>query len=98
MLLDGPYGGLKDQTLARFDKAVIIVGGAGAGFTLPVIEDVLRKQFQSKERFMGGRAEEIRTTEIKVMLAVRNGRYLNGDTSYSVRKGGGKIQSGVQIT
>jgi predicted ferric reductase len=73
VLLDGPYGGLKDQTLARFDKAVIIAGGAGAGFTLPVIKDVLQRQFQSEERIKDGRAEGIRTTEIKVVLAVRNG-------------------------
>jgi hypothetical protein len=73
VLLDGPYGGLKDQTLAHFDKAVIIAGGAGAGFTLSVIKDVLRRQFQSEERIKDGRAEGIRTTEIKVVLAVRNG-------------------------
>ena len=43
VLLDGPYGGMKDRSLASFDRAVIIAGGAGAGFVLPVLEEVLRK-------------------------------------------------------
>ena len=41
--LDGPYGGMKDRSLGEFERAVIISGGAGAGFVLSVLEDVLRR-------------------------------------------------------
>ncbi len=43
VLLDGPYGGLNATTLTKFDKALIIAGGSGAGYTLPLIEDVVRR-------------------------------------------------------
>lgn len=42
VLLDGPYGGLNHGTLNKYDKVLLIAGGSGAGFTLPLIEDVLR--------------------------------------------------------
>ena len=42
--LDGPYGGMKDHSLGKFDRAVIISGGAGASFVLPVLEDLLRRR------------------------------------------------------
>ena len=42
--LDGPYGGMKDRSLGEFERAVIISGGAGAGFVLSVLEDVLRRR------------------------------------------------------
>ena len=41
--LDGPYGGMKDRSLGEFERAIIISGGAGAGFVLSVLEDVLRR-------------------------------------------------------
>ena len=41
--LDGPYGGMKDRSLGDFERAIIISGGAGAGFVLSVLEDVLRR-------------------------------------------------------
>ncbi|KAI9666466.1 MAG: hypothetical protein M1821_004402 [Bathelium mastoideum] len=47
--LDGPYGGMKDRSLGLFDKAVIISGGAGAGFMLPVLEDLLRMKAAKEE-------------------------------------------------
>ena len=41
--LDGPYGGMKDRSLGEFERAIIISGGAGAGFVLSVLEDMLRR-------------------------------------------------------
>lgn len=41
--LDGPYGGMKDRSLGEFERAIIISGGAGAGFVLSLLEDVLRR-------------------------------------------------------
>ncbi|KAL1626908.1 hypothetical protein SLS54_002446 [Diplodia seriata] len=50
--LDGPYGGVgvgaaassssSSSRLAAFDNVLVVVGGSGAGFSLPVVEDVLR--------------------------------------------------------
>lgn len=39
--LDGPYGGMQERGLGESDRAVVISGGSGAGFTLPLILDVL---------------------------------------------------------
>jgi predicted ferric reductase len=39
VLLDGPYGGIPNNHLPKFDKNLIIGGGAGAGFTLSMLED-----------------------------------------------------------
>jgi ferric-chelate reductase len=65
VLLDGPYGGLTVKTLAQFDRAVIFAGGEGAGFTLPIIEDILhRKDFE--KRGPG------RVTRIRVIIAIRS--------------------------
>lgn len=41
--LDGPYGGMKDRSLGEFERAIVISGGAGAGFVLSVLEDALCK-------------------------------------------------------
>ena len=41
--LDGPYGGMKDRSLGALERVIIISGGAGAGFVLSVLEDVLRR-------------------------------------------------------
>ena len=63
LLLDGPYGGIGTGSLAKFDKALIIAGGSGAGFTLPVIEDILLNQHLHPEG---------RKTNIRVVLATRS--------------------------
>lgn len=44
VLVDGPYGGLSQHTLTGFDKNIIIAGGSGTSFALPLIEDVLRRR------------------------------------------------------
>jgi len=63
--LDGPYGGLSVRSLSDFDRALIIAGGSGIGFTLPIIEDILhRKDF---ERRGAGRV-----TRIHVIVAIRS--------------------------
>lgn len=40
--LDGPYGGLPIKSFIKFDHVLIVAGGSGAGFTLPILEDLFR--------------------------------------------------------
>lgn len=51
VLLDGPYGGVKNRWFDGFDHAVVIGGGAGAGFSL-----ALARHFLAKSRRNGGRS------------------------------------------
>jgi hypothetical protein len=44
VLLDGPYGGLPMRWGEGFDRSIVVGGGAGAGFTLPLIESFLQDQ------------------------------------------------------
>jgi Ferric reductase NAD binding domain/FAD-binding domain len=64
VLLDGPYGGMKDRGLDGFDKAVVIAGGSGAGFTLPIVENVLLGR-KAAEKTAG------RKTMLHIVLAVK---------------------------
>jgi NAD(P)H-flavin reductase len=44
VLIDGPYGGLcHPETMIEFDEKIVIAGGSGVSFVLPIIEDVLRR-------------------------------------------------------
>lgn len=48
VLLDGPYGGLPMRWGEGFDRTVVVGGGAGAGFTLPIIENFLQNKLNGK--------------------------------------------------
>lgn len=63
ILLDGPYGGLTIKTFAKYDRVLLIAGGAGAGFTLPLIEDILRHQHIS--------SSPQRLTKIHIILSTK---------------------------
>jgi NAD(P)H-flavin reductase len=39
VFVDGPYG--EPQNIAPFDMVVLIAGGAGVSYTLPLLEDVI---------------------------------------------------------
>jgi hypothetical protein len=65
VILDGPYGGLTVKTLSDFDTALIIASGTGAGYTLPIIEDIL-----SRKDFEEGGLERI--TRIGVIIVTRS--------------------------
>lgn len=74
VLLDGPYGGVDAKTLAKSDKALIIAGGSGAGFTLPLIEDVIRRLYRIHDSNCEekGAILQPRKTELQVTLATRD--------------------------
>ncbi|PHH73311.1 hypothetical protein CDD82_5541 [Ophiocordyceps australis] len=42
VLIEGPYGGLPPRWYQGFDRTLLIAGGAGCCFTLPLIQDWLR--------------------------------------------------------
>lgn len=74
ILLDGPYGGMNATTLAKFDKALIIAGGSGAGYTLPLIEDVARKYEESATTTSEKKeaSNPRRKTVIQVLISTRD--------------------------
>lgn len=42
VLLDGPYGGPPTSSLTGYEQVLLIAGGSGAGFLLPLLEDLIR--------------------------------------------------------
>jgi ferric-chelate reductase len=42
VLLDGPYGGLPTSSLTGYEQVLLIAGGSGAGFLLPLLENLVR--------------------------------------------------------
>lgn len=61
VLLDGPYGGIPDNYLSQFNKNLIIGGGAGAGFTLSMLENFVH--LSSFENY---------NAEMKLVVATRD--------------------------
>ncbi|KAB2574469.1 Ferric reductase transmembrane component 6 [Lasiodiplodia theobromae] len=86
--LDGPYGGIgvggagngdasssspARSRLAAFDRVLVIVGGSGAGFSLPVVEEVLRAASDGRPAEKGARAAG-GAKEVKIVVATRDVR------------------------
>jgi ferric-chelate reductase len=42
VLLDGPYGGPPTSSFTGYEQVLLIAGGSGAGFLLPLLEDLIR--------------------------------------------------------
>lgn len=85
VLLNGPYGGLPNGAMAKFCKVLLIAGGSGAGFLLPLMEDTVRclaLQWGEEESSKDGPKELIvrdprrtnKPTEIQVILATRDAK------------------------
>lgn len=64
--LDGPYGGV-GRRMGEFERVLVVAGGSGAGFTLPVVEEVLRRN-------AGEGVGRSGSTEVKVVVATRDVR------------------------
>ncbi|KAM0716250.1 hypothetical protein Q7P37_007695 [Cladosporium fusiforme] len=76
VLLDGPYGGTNLQQLARAQRLILVAGGSGAGWLLPMIETFLRQN--AKRRYLqdtsdsdGGKIEKANNRTARVILATR---------------------------
>lgn len=66
VLLDGPYGGISSQEIARSPRQLIVAGGSGAGWLLPMISTFLRHQQQSET------AAENLSRSAKIVLVTRD--------------------------
>lgn len=64
VLLDGPYGGVDMQKLITGQRQLIIAGGSGAGWLLPMISAFLRRQELS--------GPDVVPSSAKVVLATRD--------------------------
>ena len=64
VMLDGPYGGLTHNFLATYEQVLLIAGGAGAGFTLPLVESFLQNHTSAAS---AGTA----ASSLRVILAVK---------------------------
>ena len=50
ILIEGPYGGVSAHHMARFDTILVIAGGSGGGFSLAMVDEVLRQSaFESSD-------------------------------------------------
>lgn len=74
VLLDGPYGGVNATTLTKFDKALIIAGGSGAGNTLPLIEHIARHFDESLNTISDEKEASLRPrkTVLQVLFSTRD--------------------------
>jgi len=50
VLLDGPYGGCDMQKIVQSDRLVVLAGGSGAGWALPLLHAYLRRLEMSTDR------------------------------------------------
>ncbi|EME77873.1 uncharacterized protein MYCFIDRAFT_50576 [Pseudocercospora fijiensis CIRAD86] len=64
VLLDGPYGGVDMQRLVTGQRQLIVAGGSGAGWLLPMISAFLRRQELS--------GPDVVPSSAKVVLATRD--------------------------
>ncbi|OHW98060.1 ferric reductase transmembrane [Colletotrichum incanum] len=64
VLLDGPYGGVTSRWFSGFDQTLVIAGGAGAGFSLPIIQHFLQSGHAKKTG-----------SEMKVVVATRDSEF-----------------------
>ena len=69
MLVDGPYGGIDNQKYFGSDRLVVIAGGSGVGWMLPLIEQYLRHLSLK----VGGNLENKETSDDPPHQRIRRG-------------------------
>ncbi|KAJ3501874.1 hypothetical protein NLJ89_g9142 [Agrocybe chaxingu] len=52
LFLDGPYGGIRTN-LAQFEHVVLVAGGTGVTFILPVLQDLVRRMRKAEQAKQG---------------------------------------------
>lgn len=79
-LVDGPYGGVDNQKYFNSDRLLVIAGGSGAGWILPMIEQFLLHKSRlglfasetKQETFAQGSQQVLGPQSIHVILATRD--------------------------
>lgn len=66
VLLDGPYGGIHGQQISSSARQLVVAGGSGAGWLLPMITTFLRHEHQDTS------AKTQPSRSAKVVLATRD--------------------------
>ena len=64
VMLDGPYGGLQHKSFTAFEKVLLVTGGAGVGFTLPLMESFLQQATSAE-------SNGIAKSTLRVIVAVK---------------------------
>lgn len=72
ILLDGPYGGIDMPKLATCQKLLVIAGGSGAGWCLPLIEAFLRRKDCAECCDPSKETDACDVPSMKVVLATRD--------------------------
>lgn len=76
VLLDGPYGGTNLQQVARSHRLVLVAGGSGAGWLLPMVETFLRQSRSALQRYSSdsddSKIEKSEQRTARVILATRD--------------------------
>ncbi|QIW98829.1 hypothetical protein AMS68_004347 [Peltaster fructicola] len=65
--LDGPYGGIEMQQLEKSDRILLVAGGSGAGWILPMVDGYLRRLQNSLSA-----VHEKRGPSLQVVLSSRD--------------------------
>lgn len=68
VLVDGPYGGIDVPKYYTNNRVIVIVGGSGAGWSLPLIEQFARSNSAPADQDDGHR----RPLSLRVLLATRD--------------------------
>jgi len=59
VLVDGPYGGIDNLKYFQSDRLIVVAGGSGAGWALPLVEQFLRYSTSTKsEEHQGAQVQE----------------------------------------
>lgn len=83
VIVDGPYGGVNSSRLWDADRLLVIAGGSGAGWCLPLIEHFARSASISTDEEQGNgelveksasHSHRSRHTSLRVVLATRDTR------------------------
>ena len=67
---------MSSRSLHSFDHALVIAGGAGAGFTLPVVGDFLRREYSGGNSRAANEGEKVGSErKLRIILAVKTEAY-----------------------
>lgn len=81
VMIDGPYGGVSWLRLCNADHLLVIAGGSGAGFALPLTEHFIQSAAASKDEEQGlsesinkitSRTSHRQPTSLRVVIATRD--------------------------